>query len=190
MTRPLLRAVPDTERRETETDPWDRNDTDTDKSFEAFVVYRDLGPARTYTEVSRKLHKVPSLIKRWSYQHDWRKRVKAYDADKARDWDEMARATAWTVAERHAQLARALTTRGLQALQNIDPATLSPSDLARWIDLAVRIERDVYFPKAADVTAVNTVAQIVIDGNLLHGPTALPANWVDAEPEEIGRAYV
>ena len=45
------------------------------------------------------------------------------------------------MAERHAKLAMAFQQRVAQRLQEIDPAELSPADMARWLDIATKLER-------------------------------------------------
>lgn len=66
-----------------ETPLWERLETDTDKSFEAFCVYRDMGAKRSLDKVGQKLGKSKALIERWSFTHDWQKRVIAYDTHQA-----------------------------------------------------------------------------------------------------------
>jgi hypothetical protein len=58
---------------------WERLETDTDKSFEAFCIYRDMGASRSLSKVGQKLGKSGALIERWSTQHDWQNRVVAFD---------------------------------------------------------------------------------------------------------------
>jgi hypothetical protein len=60
---------------------WERQETDTDKSFEAFCVYRDMGSNRSLREVAQRLSKSATIINRWSSAHDWVNRVSAYDDD-------------------------------------------------------------------------------------------------------------
>ena len=60
--------------------PWQRLEQESSKALAAFVVFRDLGPARTYEKVSRMLQKSEPLIARWGKRHNWHHR--------AADWDE------------------------------------------------------------------------------------------------------
>lgn len=59
---------------------WKRLPSDTDKSFEAFALYRDMGASRSLKAVAEKLEKSETIIGRWSGQHNWVSRVAAYDA--------------------------------------------------------------------------------------------------------------
>jgi hypothetical protein len=58
---------------------WERLPTDTNKSFEAFAIYRDLGANRSLSKVGEVLGKSGALIERWSTANDWTNRVAAFD---------------------------------------------------------------------------------------------------------------
>ena len=58
---------------------WERVEGETQKGFEAFCIYRDLGASRSLQKVADKLEKTPRLIKKWSSQNGWVKRTTAYD---------------------------------------------------------------------------------------------------------------
>lgn len=60
---------------------WERQPSDTEKSWEAFQVYRDMGRSRSLRNVAQKLAKSEQLIKRWSSEHGWVERCESYDAD-------------------------------------------------------------------------------------------------------------
>jgi len=58
---------------------WERLDTDTDKSYEAFCIYRDMGSNRTLRKLAQELNKTLTQIGDWSSKHNWQERVSAYD---------------------------------------------------------------------------------------------------------------
>lgn len=62
-----------------DTPIWKRLATDTDKSFEAFTLYRGMGANRSLEKVAEKLGKSGGLIERWSSEQRWKERVAAYD---------------------------------------------------------------------------------------------------------------
>jgi hypothetical protein len=62
---------------------WERLESDTDKSFEAFCVYRDMGVKRSLDKVSQELSKSIPVFKKWSITHNWQERVAAYDTHQA-----------------------------------------------------------------------------------------------------------
>ena len=51
--------------------PWERQKGESEKAFEAFVTYRDMGEKRTLTAVAEKLQKSGTLIRRWKSAWDW-----------------------------------------------------------------------------------------------------------------------
>ena len=65
--------------------PFDRRTKDeTRQSHEAYLVYRNIGSSRSLQQVSNKLSKSMTLMKRWSSRHDWIERTDEYDAHMAR----------------------------------------------------------------------------------------------------------
>lgn len=122
-------------------EPWERQDRESPAAFEAFAVYRDLGPPRSVTKVARELHKSRTLLGRWSRQFAWVMRATAYDREQDRLFlAEQAQARK-EIARRHAKLAQAVQSKAVARLQTLDPRELSPSELLRYIQVAAEIER-------------------------------------------------
>lgn len=57
------------------------------------------------------------------------------------------------MARRHARLASAAQSKIVAQLQQLDPARLSPSDVIRWLEVTIRIERQAYGMDLADAAA-------------------------------------
>ncbi|MEV0278918.1 hypothetical protein AB0I22_21385 [Streptomyces sp. NPDC050610] len=111
------------------------------ESFEAFAVYRDLGPVRSVTKVAQELDKSRALVGRWSRQFAWVMRATAYDREQDRLFlAEQAQARR-DIARRHAKLAQAVQSKAVARLQVLDPRELSPSELLRYLQVATEIER-------------------------------------------------
>lgn len=126
--------------------PWDRRDAETDVAWAAFVVYRDLPPAqRSLRAAGAVLGKAESLLSRWSSKHEWVARAAAKDRDDDRNNQSDARATTKEkrdkVLESQYTAGAALLQRGLAALQKVDPATLKPADIPRYVVAAVSLMR-------------------------------------------------
>jgi hypothetical protein len=120
---------------------WERRSGESVQAFEAFAVYRDLGPVRSVTRVARELHKSRTLVGRWSRSFAWVMRAAAYDREQDRVFlAEQAQARR-DVARRHAKLAQAVQGKAVARLQTLDPRELSPSELLRYIQVASEIER-------------------------------------------------
>ena len=60
--------------------PWDRQPNESPQAFEAFATYRDMAYQRSLAAVGWRLHKIRTLLSRWSAAHGWVKRVAAWDA--------------------------------------------------------------------------------------------------------------
>lgn len=61
------------------TNVWDRRENESIQAYEAFCLYRDMGADRSCVKVGQKLGKSATIITRWSFQHDWVARARAYD---------------------------------------------------------------------------------------------------------------
>ncbi len=62
--------------------PWEQRENESGVAFEAFTAYITIEPAqRSLAMVGRKLGKSTTMMERWSSQHEWMDRTRAYDAD-------------------------------------------------------------------------------------------------------------
>ena len=122
---------------------WERQNDEGSKAYAAFCVYRDLGPERSLEKVRQNLDKprTRKWLGDWSVKYNWVERAQAYDDYIERKKREEKEKAILEMAERHAKLAMAFQQRVAQRLQEIDPAELSPADMARWLDIATRLER-------------------------------------------------
>jgi len=64
---------------------YDRQNTDTDKSWLAFCKYRDMGSDRTLEKVRQEIgHRSGRNVQIWSSKYKWNERVRAFDDDEVR----------------------------------------------------------------------------------------------------------
>ena len=123
---------------------WERQKNESSKAYAAFCVYRDLGPDRSLEKTREILGKSAGYtrwMQTWSSKYDWVTRAQAYDdyiEGKKRKKNEKE---ILEMAERHVKVAKAFLLIIAQALQQIDPAQLSPSDMAKWLEVATKLER-------------------------------------------------
>ena len=124
-----------------EPEPWERQLNESTQAFEAFACYRDMGAARSLAKVSREVCKSKALMERWSKEHDWVKRVAAWDAEK----DRVARVTQINdiveMRKRHAAIAKKMMDTADNALNNIRPDEVSTNEIARLVEIASKLER-------------------------------------------------
>lgn len=91
-------------------EPWTRQPGETDRAWELFKFYRDLGPARTYRQVSDHFDLSHDSIKtNYVYPNDWRNRAAAFDTHMDRIYQLQRAEAVKEMAERHAaQIVEAL----------------------------------------------------------------------------------
>lgn len=124
-----------------EPEPWEPQEGESARAYEAFCVYRDLGPKRSIREVCGILDKSRQHLGSWSSEFDWVKRAAAWDAEQ----DRIARIAQIEeikeMRKRHASIAMRALTKVSEALENIDPEEMSNSDIARLMDVSSKLER-------------------------------------------------
>lgn len=131
---------------------WEQQPTDTDQSYSAFCVYRDLGVRRSLVEASRKYYDLgdepiagtsPKLrqMKSWSATHNWVARANAYDLylDEQARYEQLEAVK--EMRRRHAAVASMALAKAAERLRVASSESLSISDASRLLDLAVKIER-------------------------------------------------
>lgn len=122
-------------------EPWERQKGETPRAWEAFCVYRDMGPDRSITKTAQHLHKNRTTIGEWSSKYDWVKRVTAWDAEQ----DRIARQTQIDeikkMRKRHADLATAMLVKAAKALQRIPEDEVKAGDVSRLVETASKLER-------------------------------------------------
>ena len=124
-----------------EPEPWERQLNESPQAFEAFATYRDMGAARSTAKVSRELCKSVSLMNRWSSEHDWVKRVAAWDAEKDRKARETQLQDIVDMRKRHASIAKKMMDTADSALNNINVNDVSTNEIARLVEIASKLER-------------------------------------------------
>lgn len=122
-------------------DLWDRQPDETAKAFEAFCVYRDLGPGRSIPQVGQKLGKSEGTLEPWSSKYEWVKRATAWDAEQDRRAREAQIKEIVAMRKRHAKIAAKALEKVSAALECVDPENVSNSDIARLMDVASKLER-------------------------------------------------
>jgi len=113
-----------------ERKPWERQEHESPKAWEAFLLYREMGVNRTLTSVAEQLKKSVALLSRWSTDFHWKERVRTYDLanDNAR-----VEAKQQAIAEVSGQAAKEYelsTQRTLLELARL--AYSDPRKLAKW----------------------------------------------------------
>ena len=120
---------------------WERQKNESEKAFEAFKIYRDMGQKRTVSAVVEKLGKSRSLIDRWKEQWNWKERVRAYDNELEKQAKEKAIKDYKAMTEQHIKIAVKLQKKALKAFDNLKIEEMSPKDIKEFIKMATDLER-------------------------------------------------
>lgn len=137
----------------TTTQPWERQPGETNKAYENFRAYLELGPTRSQRAVARKLGKSIATVSKQSARDGWPERAQAWDMEQDREYDAERRQKAREAARRHAGIANLMQNRVVQRLQELDPSELRPADLIRWLQVTAEIERQALgIAQVLDVT--------------------------------------
>ena len=124
-----------------EIKPWERQDGETPKQFEAFVVYRDMGENRSLVKVAGVLGKSEQLMSRWSSANRWVERVTAWDDEQDRILRQEQIKDIKKMRKRHADLAYAGLLKMAQAMKQMKPEDFKPSDIPRFAEAFSKLER-------------------------------------------------
>lgn len=130
----------ETAEKEARTDlkPWERQEDEGAKAYEAFVIYREMGPERSLTKVSEELHKGRDLIGRWSATYHWVDRVREYERQlEGEQLDTEVRARK-EMEKRHLDQSIKMQEICQETLDAVK--TIQPKDVPAWLKLAQEIE--------------------------------------------------
>jgi len=128
------------------SEPWEKLETETAKSYAAFCLYRDFGPSkRSYEAVTSILYPGKpgntSGIFRWSRTHNWRERAEAWDKELDRQRRTIILEANKAVTMRHIELAQAMLQKGLEALKLVDTKEVNVDQARLLIEAGAKLER-------------------------------------------------
>ena len=126
-----------------DTKPWERQEGESVKAFEAFTVYLEMGDERSIREVAQRLAKSRTLIGRWSVTYQWVERVAAFDADVQRKAHAKAVKKRRNMVDRHISIALKIQEKALMALEQMDPADIDPKNLIAMLREATKLEQEM-----------------------------------------------
>jgi hypothetical protein len=184
--------------------PWLRQPGESAKAFEGFLAYAEFGVDRSITKAAQKIGKSPSLLARWSQRHKWTARTAAWDSDQAEVRRRKRLAHFMEMEDRHRQVAIAFQAKVIQRMNLIRPEELSPLELAKWFEIATKIERLAIgevterfaVEHSGGIETSNEIAQLVFEDPILErailesiarragipnrpvGPSGMPADSV------------
>ena len=122
--------------------PWERQDGESAKAYQAFCKYLDMGEKRSIRAVAQQLGKSATLMARWSSTWPWRARVADYAADLRRQPYMKAQTHAKKMAKRHINIALKMQEKALAALNATKPEYIQVRDMITLLREATKLERD------------------------------------------------
>lgn len=122
-------------------EPWERQKGETSRAYEAYTVYRDMGPNRSQAKVSKELGKNSRTIADWSAKYEWVKRAAAWDAEQDRIARQQNTEEIKKMRKRHTDLASAMLVKAARALQRIPEDEIKAADVSRMVETASKLER-------------------------------------------------
>jgi hypothetical protein len=143
--------------------PWDRQPQESHKAFAAFTLYRDLAGDRTLQKVAEELRCSGANVRRWALRWNWRYREREWDIYQDQKAQEAQIRERMRMAQRQAQTAVSMQNiaatemeklrRSLETGENGKNHRLSPSEIARFMEIGSRIERSARGEPSADSVA-------------------------------------
>lgn len=121
--------------------PWERQPGESDKAFEAFCTYRDMGSERTLQKVGEKLGKSKTLMDRWSSENKWVDRVSAWEDEQDRILRQEQIKDIKKMRQRHADLAMKMLEKALEGIQYLEPEELNAVSISRLVEVASKLEQ-------------------------------------------------
>lgn len=122
--------------------PWERQDGESAKAYQAFCKYLDMGEKRSIRAVAQQLGKSATLMARWSSTWHWPDRVVEYEADLRRQAYKKAQNGAEKMAKRHINIALKMQEKALAALNATKPECIQVRDMITLLREATKLERD------------------------------------------------
>lgn len=121
--------------------PWERQENESAKAFEAFCIYRDMGIQRSVRKVARELGKSETLMARWSGNYDWVERAASWDEEQDRIVRQAQLDDIKKMRKRHAEIATDMLVKAAAALEELPADEIKAADISRMVDIASKLER-------------------------------------------------
>lgn len=117
---------------------WKKTDGESDIAYKCFDKYLKLPKTRSLQDLARLLKKNICIIRKWHKTYNWEERATAFDTSlpeeqEAYDIKKMYR--------RHIEKAMELQNLALQKFNDIDPLTLTNSEMIRFLSAGANLEK-------------------------------------------------
>jgi hypothetical protein len=123
-----------------EDKPWERQKGESSQAFEAFDLYLKMGAERSLRKVAQELHKSCTLISRWNTAWSWQSRCREYDNALKREEFAKAKKEQKKMQDRQILIASLMQQKAVEALKSLDPGSLKPGEILRFITEGAKLE--------------------------------------------------
>ena len=127
---------------------WERQEWDTEKSWEAFQLYLHMSTPRNMSKLCRETHLAEHSVREWSANGAWVERVAAYDRHLAKIQTRAAESEVAKRARRHvraAQLVEELGTteirKTLKRARALDLEAVPARQAAKLVETGIKLQR-------------------------------------------------
>lgn len=136
-------------------DSWERQQGESQPAYDAFCVFRDLPHGqepekRSCAKVARKTGKSLSLMERWSQQHDWQERARAYDNELQQELMETRKGAIRQMQEKHIALSAKVAELARKGLDALSVEDLRPRNVIDLLKISTELERRARFELLAE----------------------------------------
>ncbi len=141
---------------------WERQEGESAKAYDAFTLYRDMGPGRSISKIVQKHTKNRATCGKWSVKYNWVQRVAAYDEEQDRIRRLVAKEELIKATREHLRNARNMRKVAMEIITTKDADKISFGDAVRALELAVKMERQALGAEdktQAEITVTATVEQ-------------------------------
>ncbi len=124
--------------------PWHRLPGETDKAYQAFLVYRDIEPSeRSIVRTASEMAKSRQHIQRWSSQWNWQERTSAWDEEQDDRLLHSRVEYKRKMDEDHLKIVRAARNHAVKALAEMDLTYATPAEIRYWLEMVLKWERTI-----------------------------------------------
>lgn len=155
---------------------WDRQDRETDASWAAFTVYKNLGPCE---RTVRRVVENPAIkakeytVRTWFKKYDWKERVEGFDAQIQTEMDLAfadKKVTAidrrMALADKMQDVAEAQLKRWLSDIEIGRSPQLTPMEVAKLIEVSIKIQR-LEMGQSTENVAIEGKVTTLSDGDVI-----------------------
>jgi hypothetical protein len=133
------------------TELWDKQPKESSLRYFAFCRYRDMGPLdRSLAKVAKELEPIKTKSKlgqlqEWSAKDNWVARVTAWDVEQDKLQRIEHQKALKAMAKKHVDIALTIQGKAAKRLKQLNPDILpddlSPMDALRFMEMAIKLER-------------------------------------------------